>query len=51
VYVNQKLNDARTLAGQTALKALASDNRLKNMVAAGSKGSEMNISQIMACVG
>jgi len=51
VYVNQKLNDARTLAGQTALKSLASDNRLKNMVAAGSKGSEMNISQIMACVG
>lgn len=51
VYVNKKLNDARNKAGETALKALAADNRLKNMVSAGSKGSEMNISQIMACVG
>jgi len=49
--INNRLNNARNLAGQIALKALASDNRLKNMVNAGSKGSDMNISQIMACVG
>lgn len=51
IYVNQKLNDARVNAGNKVLHALASDNRLKNMVGAGSKGSDMNISQIMACVG
>lgn len=50
-YVNNELNQARNKAGKTALDALATDNRLKNMVNAGSKGSEMNISQIMACVG
>lgn len=49
--VNSELNNARSLAGDIVLKALASDNRLKNMVNAGSKGSDMNISQIMACVG
>jgi len=49
--VNQSLNKARDTAGQIALKALSSDNRLKNMVNAGSKGSNLNISQIMACVG
>jgi DNA-directed RNA polymerase II subunit RPB1 len=50
-YVNNELNQARNKAGKIALDALSSDNRLKNMVSAGSKGSEMNISQIMACVG
>jgi hypothetical protein len=30
---------------------LYSWNRLKAMVTAGSKGSDLNISQIMACVG
>jgi len=51
VFVNQELNNARNKAGKIVLDALASDNRLKNMVSAGSKGSDMNISQIMACVG
>ena len=49
--VNNELNNARNNAGNIVLEALASDNRLKNMVNAGSKGSNMNISQIMACVG
>lgn len=49
--VNKQLNDARNKAGKIALQALAADNRLKNMVNAGSKGSDLNISQIMACVG
>ena len=49
--VNKKLNNARDTAGTIALEALASDNRLNNMVVAGSKGGPNNISQIMACVG
>lgn len=49
--VNGVLNNARNDAGNIALEALDSSNRLKGMVFAGSKGSNMNISQIMACVG
>ena len=49
--VNQKLNEARDIAGNYALKNLFRWNRLKAMVTAGSKGSNLNISQIMACVG
>ena len=49
--VNSILNNARNDAGNIALDALVSSNRLKGMVFAGSKGSNMNISQIMACVG
>ena len=39
------------LIGNLALDDLQSWNRLKAMVYAGSKGSNLNISQIMACVG
>lgn len=49
--VNKKLNDARDKSGNLALEGLVSYNRLRNMVTAGSKGSNINISQIMACVG
>jgi DNA-directed RNA polymerase II subunit RPB1 len=49
--VNKKLNDARDKSGNLALDGLVSSNRLRNMVLAGSKGSNINISQIMACVG
>ena len=49
--VNQKLNEARDIAGNFALKNLFMWNRLKAVVTAGSKGSNLNISQIMACVG
>jgi DNA-directed RNA polymerase II subunit RPB1 len=49
--VNSILNNARNDAGNIALDALDSSNRLKGMVFAGSKGSNMNISQILACVG
>ena len=49
--VNQKLNSARDEAGKIALEALPKTNRLVNMVNAGSKGNNNNISQIMACVG
>lgn len=49
--VNQALNKARDDCGNMALEDLQSWNRLKAMVYAGSKGSNLNISQIMACVG
>jgi len=49
--VNQTLNKARDQAGNLALDDLEVTNKLKNMVSAGSKGSNLNISQIMACVG
>jgi DNA-directed RNA polymerase II subunit RPB1 len=49
--VNKCLNDARDKSGNLALEGLVSQNRLRNMVLAGSKGSNINISQIMACVG
>ena len=49
--VNKKLNDARDKSGNIALDGLSLANRLRNMVSAGSKGSNINISQIMACVG
>ena len=51
VQVNKRLNDARDKSGNLALDGLVSSNRLRNMVIAGSKGSNINISQIMACVG
>jgi DNA-directed RNA polymerase II subunit RPB1 len=49
--VNNSLNNARSDAGNYALEKLSMWNRLKAMVTAGSKGSNLNISQIMACVG
>lgn len=49
--VNQQLNDARDKSGNIALEDLSQHNRLRNMVQAGSKGNNINISQIMACVG
>jgi len=49
--VNKALNKARDDAGNKALKDLEKTNKIKNMVTAGSKGSNINISQIMACVG
>ena len=49
--VNQQLNDARDKSGNIALEDLSNHNRLRNMVRAGSKGNNINISQIMACVG
>lgn len=42
--VNCTLNKARDDAGQLALKDLFMWNRLKAMVTAGSKGSDLNIS-------
>lgn len=49
--VNSALNDARDTAGRYVQGSLKSNNHLKNMVIAGSKGNVTNISQIIACVG
>jgi len=49
--VNQVLNKARDKAGTSAQKSLKETNNVKNMVTTGSKGSFINISQMIACVG
>lgn len=45
------LNKARDDAGSSAQKSLGEYNNFKQMVAAGSKGTNINISQVIACVG
>ncbi|XP_064638126.1 DNA-directed RNA polymerase II subunit RPB1-like [Lineus longissimus] len=49
--VNRILNDARDKTGSSAQKSLSEFNNFKAMVVAGSKGSKINISQVIACVG
>ncbi|NBO59412.1 MAG: DNA-directed RNA polymerase subunit A' [Flavobacteriia bacterium] len=45
------LNKANDEAGKMGLASLAQENRLTAMVKAGSKGSTVNIAQMMACLG
>jgi len=45
------LNKANDEAGRMGLNSLAQENRLIAMVKAGSKGSIVNIAQMMACLG
>jgi len=49
--VNKVLNTARDQSGKSAQGSLLEKNAVKTMVTAGSKGSFINISQIIACVG
>jgi len=49
--VNNMLGKAQNAAGREALNALAKDNRFVVMFNAGSKGSELNIQQMTACLG
>ena len=49
--INQRLNICRDTMGTKVQKPLDDSNRLYTMVHCGSKGSGINISQIMACVG
>jgi DNA-directed RNA polymerase II subunit RPB1 len=49
--VNQVLNKARDDAGNQAQSSLRDTNNVVRMVTAGSKGSFINISQMIACVG
>jgi DNA-directed RNA polymerase beta' subunit len=49
--VNNILNQASSEAGKIGLKSLDKNNRFVIMVNAGSKGSELNISQMISCLG
>ena len=49
--VNNILNQASAEAGKIGLKSLSEDNRFVIMVNAGSKGSDLNISQMISCLG
>ncbi|KAH7962033.1 hypothetical protein HPB52_014006 [Rhipicephalus sanguineus] len=51
VQVNRILNDARDKTGASAQKSLSEFNNFKAMVVSGAKGSKINISQVIACVG
>ncbi|KAM3182235.1 DNA-directed RNA polymerase II subunit RPB1 [Hymenolepis weldensis] len=50
-HVNKILNEARDKTGSCAQKSLSKYNNFNIMVVAGSKGSQINISQVIACVG
>ena len=49
--VNNILNEATNQAGQKGLKSLNQDNRFVMIVKSGSKGTELNISQMISCLG
>ena len=49
--VNNLLNKAISEAGKVGLKSLNKDNRMTNMVSAGSKGKTINVAQMIACLG
>ena len=49
--VNSILNKAREDAGNIGQKSLSQDNRFVIMVNAGSKGSNINIAQMISCLG
>ncbi|XP_057301652.1 DNA-directed RNA polymerase II subunit RPB1-like [Hydractinia symbiolongicarpus] len=49
--VNRILNECRDKTGASAQKSLSEFNNFKSMVVAGSKGSKINISQVIAVVG
>jgi DNA-directed RNA polymerase II subunit RPB1 len=49
--VNNILNQATSEAGNVGLKSLSKHNRFVTMVNAGSKGSELNISFMISCLG
>ena len=49
--VNDILGQALSQAGRVGLTSLSADNRFVTMVKAGSKGSDINISQMISCLG
>ena len=49
--VNDILGQALSQAGRVGLESLNTENRFVKMVKAGSKGSEINISQMISCLG
>ena len=49
--INNTLNQATSEAGKIGLKSLSKKNRFVTMVNAGSKGSDLNISFMISCLG
>eukprot|EP00468_Gymnochlora_sp_CCMP2014_P009815 CAMPEP_0167763390 /NCGR_PEP_ID=MMETSP0110_2-20121227/13339_1 /TAXON_ID=629695 /ORGANISM="Gymnochlora sp., Strain CCMP2014" /LENGTH=1805 /DNA_ID=CAMNT_0007650455 /DNA_START=17 /DNA_END=5434 /DNA_ORIENTATION=+ len=49
--VNTTLNKTRDSAGNAVMKSLKRGNNINTMVTAGSKGNNLNLCQIIACVG
>jgi DNA-directed RNA polymerase II subunit RPB1 len=49
--INVILGEANTMAGKIGKEALSPTNRFALMVQAGSKGSDINISQMVSCLG
>ena len=49
--INNILNKTSSRAGSIGLKSLDINNRMTNMVSAGSKGSEINVAQMISCLG
>ena len=49
--VNAILNDAQSEAGKIGTKSLDENNRFVIMVKAGSKGKQLNIAQMISCLG
>ena len=49
--MNGLMGRAVNKAGNIGLKSLSSENRMINMVKAGSKGNSINVGQMIACVG
>jgi len=49
--INNILQGTLGEAGKIGLKSLDKNNRMTNMVASGSKGSNINISQMISCLG
>jgi DNA-directed RNA polymerase II subunit RPB1 len=51
VRVNNILRQATKIGGNIGLTSLSEENRMTNMVKAGSKGSDINIAQMITCLG
>ena len=49
--VNKILNEAAREVGKVGVKSLSQNNRMTNMIKAGSKGNEINIAQMVSCLG
>ena len=49
--VNKILNEATKTVGDVGVKSLSANNRMTNMIKAGSKGNAINIAQMVSCLG
>ena len=49
--INNILNKTHSKAGGIGLKSLDINNRMTNMVSSGSKGSKINVAQMISCLG